>query len=173
MQRWLSCPSCPKHLSPVLSLNVNSLPFVWWWYYLCSAVWYSRAAVWDLLVVSESFGWNGWKMRKQLAERCLYSQGSWRTVKTLCFPVPPCAPACRGIVYFQWLFLVPAETRPAYTWTLGGSRCALYAATKPNKPVCIGFHITDCVESCKIQMMSNGHLPIQATSCVCECDTWV
>lgn len=124
-------------------------------------------------MVSESFEQNGWKMREQLAERCLYSEGSWCIVKTLGFPVPPCATGCHGIVHFQWLFLVPAETRPAYTWTLGGGRCAFHVATKPNKPTCVGFHITDCVESCKIQMMLNGHLPIQAIWCVCECDAWV
>lgn len=112
-------------------------------------------------------------MKKQLAERRPYSQGSWWTVTTLSFPVAPCATACCEIMHFQWLFLVPAETRPAYTWTLYGGRCALHTATKPNQPVCLGIHITDCMESCQIQMMSNGHLLIQAVSCVCECDTWV
>lgn len=90
--------------------------------------------------------------------------GQWRP------SVFECHLVLKGIVYFLWLFLVPVETRPAYTRRLDESRCVLHAATQPNKPE---FHFTDCMESHESLKMSHRHLPIQAVSGVCECDAWV
>lgn len=150
---------------------MNRLPFVWLWYYLCSqqcgrAEKQCEVHWWSLSLLDEMGEKRGKSWQRHICiDRVVC--GQWRPSVFECHLV--LKPAV-GTVYFLWLFLVPVETRPAYTRRLDESRCVLHAATQPDKPE---FHFTDCMKSHESLKMSNRHLPIRAVSGVCECDAWV
>lgn len=164
MQRWLSCP---KHLKFSVKFKCIWSPFCLVMVLpLFSSVVEQSSSV-GSLVVSESFGRNGWKMRMWLAEVPVFS----RELVDSEDPVFSCATFCCCLPWGSALSVTMPGLcwdHAAYTPRLGGSRCALHTAPRLNEPVCTGLPIPDCVESCKIRMMSHGHLPIQAISHVPE-----